>query len=207
MQNPQLRPEMNSEAFIHLDGVTKIYQQGKIRVLALNELHLDIQRGEVITIFGPSGSGKSTLLNLIGGLDRPSSGIIMVGDLPIHDLSIEELDTYRREAVGFIFQNLNLYPSLTVLENVFRQGRLVSHEPEDALLTRAKDLLEILGISHRQNHLPEALSGGEQQRVAIGMALIKNPRIVIADEPTGELDALNTQKIIEARGRTQGQFS
>lgn len=188
--------EYDKKNFINLDGVTKFYQQGKIRVLVLDELNLKVKQGEVIVIFGPSGSGKTTLLNLIGGLDVPNSGKITVGDLNIHDLSIKELDAYRRFHVGFIFQCLNLYPSLTVTENVFHQAQLVYEDSEEELLKHVFALLDIMGISSRKDYLPERLSGGEQQRVAIAMALIKNPSIIIADEPTGELDASNTQNII-----------
>jgi putative ABC transport system ATP-binding protein len=192
--------------FIHLDEVTKIYQKGKIRVLALNELSLSIKRGEAVAIFGPSGSGKTTLLNLIGGLDSPSSGKIMVGGLPIHDLGPEQLNAYRREHVGFIFQSLNLYPTLTVSENIFHQGQLASDAGEMVLIERVETLVERLDLTARKNHLPEALSGGEQQRVAIGMALIKNPSIIIADEPTGELDTANTRKIIQLVGQVKVDF-
>jgi putative ABC transport system ATP-binding protein len=192
--------------FIHLDEVTKIYQKGKIRVLALNELNLSIKQGEVIAIFGPSGSGKTTLLNLIGGLDSPSSGKIIVGGLPVHELGSEQLNAYRREHVGFIFQTLNLYPTLTVTENIFHQAQLVSDQEELVLLEHVETLVERLGLNPRKNHLPEALSGGEQQRVAIGMALVKNPSIVIADEPTGELDTANTKKIIQLVGEVKAEF-
>ncbi|HMF33892.1 MAG TPA: ATP-binding cassette domain-containing protein [Candidatus Lokiarchaeia archaeon] len=153
--------EFDEGDFIHLDGVTKIYQKGKIRVLALNELSLSVKRGEAIAIFGPSGSGKTTLLNLIGGLDSPSSGKIVVGGLPIHDMAPEQLNAYRREHVGFIFQSLNLYPTLTVTENIFHQGQLASDAEEMVLMERVETLIERLGLTTRKNHLPEALSGGE----------------------------------------------
>jgi putative ABC transport system ATP-binding protein len=204
---PKLQmPNPDPHAFIHLEAVTKIYQQGKIRVQALNDLNFVIDRGEFVVIFGPSGSGKTTLLNLIGGLDRVSSGAIQIGGLPIHELAPDQLDAYRLGYVGFIFQGLNLYPSLTVRENVFHQGQLVSEEPEGALLERVDALLDVLGMGERRDHLPDALSGGEQQRAAIGMALIKNPAIIIADEPTGELDAANTANIINLFGEVKAQF-
>jgi len=181
---------------IILKDVFKVYRLGKIEVQALRGLSAHIKDGEIISIIGPSGSGKTTLLNLIGGLDRPTAGSIMVGEIEVSKLSPRELTEYRRKNIGYIFQNLNLIPTLTALENV-ELPMIALGLPRGERIERAKQLLEVVGLSHRMRHKPDELSGGEQQRVAIAAALANDPPIILADEPTGELDTLNARLITE----------
>ena len=185
---------MGSE--IILKNVFKVYRLGKIEVQALRGLSAHIKDGEIVSIIGPSGSGKTTLLNLIGGLDRPTAGSIMVGEIEVSRLSPRKLTEYRRKNIGYIFQNLNLIPTLTALENV-ELPMIALGLPRGERIKRAKQLLEVVGLSHRMRHKPDELSGGEQQRVAIAAALANDPPIILADEPTGELDTLNARLITE----------
>ena len=171
---------------ISLTGVSKHYS-GKRQVVALDQVNLHIERGEMVSIVGPSGSGKSTLLNLIGGLDRPSSGEISIDGKTVGGLSDDELTRLRREKIGFIFQFFNLLPSLTCLENVSLPLHLQGLPRRD-IQQRATKLLELVSLSHRLTHLPDELSGGERQRVAIARALAFSPPVLLADEPTGNLD-------------------
>jgi putative ABC transport system ATP-binding protein len=163
-------------------GLTKIYRVGEVDVHALRDVDLDILPGEFLVILGPSGSGKSTLLNILGGLDVPTSGTVHFLDHDLTDDDEEELTRYRREHVGFVFQFYNLIPSLTAMENVALVTELAAR-PMDPL--RA---LELVGLSSRRDHFPSQMSGGEQQRVAIARALVNEPAVVLADEPTGNLD-------------------
>ena len=173
---------------IQLSAVSKHFD-GRRTVTALDQVDLRVERGELVAIVGPSGSGKSTLLNLIGGLDRPSSGEILIDGRAISSLSDDELTRVRREKIGFIFQFFNLLPSLNCLENValplYLRG--ISRSRVEA---RAKELLELVQLGHRLDHLPDELSGGERQRVAIARALAGNPPILLGDEPTGNLDSV-----------------
>jgi len=171
---------------ISLTGVTKVYN-GKRQVAALESVDLEIARGEMVSIVGPSGSGKSTLLNLIGGLDRPSSGTIRIDGHSVADLSDDDLTRLRRDKIGFIFQFFNLLPSLSCVENValpLHLKGLGRHEIDK----RARTLLELVQLGSRLDHLPDELSGGERQRVAIARALAFYPPVLLADEPTGNLD-------------------
>ncbi|HLJ15462.1 MAG TPA: ABC transporter ATP-binding protein [Bryobacteraceae bacterium] len=160
---------------------------GKRKVTALDSINLAIGRGELVSIVGPSGSGKSTLLNLIGGLDRPTSGNITVDGQRLGGLSDDELTRIRRDKIGFIFQFFNLLPTLTCLENVSLPLHLRGW-PRKKVEERARELLQLVQLGHRQDHLPDELSGGERQRVAIARALSIYPPILLADEPTGNLD-------------------
>ncbi len=164
---------------------------GEVEVHALKEVSLEVHRGEFIVILGPSGSGKTTMLNLIGGIDTPTSGKIVVGGRDISRLSEKELTAFRRETVGFVFQFFNLIPTLTARENVEFALDLVPREKRGS----AKEILEKVGLGDRADHFPSQLSGGEQQRVAIARALAKRPPVVLCDEPTGELD-YDTGKMI-----------
>ena len=171
---------------IALHSVSKHYE-GKRRVTALDAVDLEIARGEMVSIVGPSGSGKSTLLNLIGGLDRPSAGEIAIDGRATAALSDDDLTRLRRDKIGFIFQFFNLLPSLTCLENValpLHLKGLPRRQTED----RARELLDVVGLEKRRDHLPDELSGGERQRVAIARALVFSPPVLLADEPTGNLD-------------------
>ena len=179
---------------ITLDRVTKQFA-GKRQVTALHEVSLTIEKGEMVSIIGPSGSGKSTLLNLLGGLDRPSSGQVVVDGEALAGLSDDGLTKVRRDKIGFIFQFFNLLPTLTCTENVGLPLHLRgwSKTKVDA---RAKELLDLVQLGHRLTHLPEELSGGERQRVAIARALSIYPPILLADEPTGNLDSRTGEEIL-----------
>jgi putative ABC transport system ATP-binding protein len=172
---------------ISLSGVSKSYN-GKRQVIALDSIDLSIERGEMVSIVGPSGSGKSTLLNLIGGLDRPTAGEIRVDGQSIAELSDDGLTRLRRDKIGFIFQFFNLLPSLTCVENVALPLHLKGL-PRKEIDKRARDLLDLVQLGARFDHLPDELSGGERQRVAIARALAFYPPVLLADEPTGNLDS------------------
>lgn len=169
-------------AVVELQSVSKVYSLGEIEVAALRDASVQINEGEFVVVLGPSGCGKTTLMNLIGGLDSPSSGRVLIGGEDISDFSEEELTIYRREHAGFIFQFFNLVATLTALENVQLAAEL-SADPLDPM-----DTLASVGLGERANHFPSELSGGEQQRVAIARALVKKAPLMLCDEPTGELD-------------------
>ena len=179
---------------ISLTGVSRHYD-GKRRVVALDSIDLRIERGEMVAIAGPSGSGKSTLLNLIGGLDRPTSGEIRIDGQSLASLSDDDLARLRRDKIGFIFQFFNLLPSLTSVENVALPLHLKGL-PRNEIDQRARELLALVQLDHRFQHLPEELSGGERQRVAIARALAFDPPLLLADEPTGNLDTQTGAEIL-----------
>lgn len=179
---------------IDVIGVSKRFG-GKRDVLALDNVSVTIPRGELVSIVGPSGSGKSTLLNLIGGLDRPSSGDIRIDNESLAGISDDALTMVRREKIGFIFQFFHLLPTLTCMENVGLPLHL-RRWPRKKVEERARELLEVVQLGHRLNHLPEELSGGERQRVAIARALSVFPPILLADEPTGNLDSKTGAEIL-----------
>ncbi len=187
-----------AEPLLQMDNVSRIYRMGQVEVNALSNVSLTIQKGEFIVILGPSGSGKTTLLNLVGGMDSPTSGTIISDGLNISKLNEKGLTRYRREHIGFIFQFFNLIPSLTARENVEFAGELVKNP------RGAAEVLEIVGLGGRADHFPSELSGGEQQRVAIARAMVKDPPIILADEPTGDLD-FDTGKLILAAMRNINQ--
>jgi len=180
---------------IELAGVSKVFD-GKRKVVALENIDLEIGRGEMVAIVGPSGSGKSTLLNLIGGLDRPSEGEIRIDGSALGGLSDDELTRVRRDKIGFVFQFFNLLPTLTCLENVALPLHLRGW-PRKKIDERAHELLELVQLGNRLDHTPEELSGGERQRVAIARALSVYPPILLADEPTGNLDTRTGREILE----------
>ena len=169
----------------------KTYTMGEVEVHALREVDLSIFRGEFIVLLGPSGSGKSTLLNILGGLDRPSSGSARFAEHELNGASDAQLTRYRREHVGFVFQFYNLIPSLTVLENVELVTDIVAHP------IPAAEALALVGLQDRMNHFPSQLSGGEQQRVAIARAIVKRPQVLLCDEPTGALDYQTGKRVLE----------
>ncbi len=172
-------------SLIRLEKVSKCYQTGgDAEVYPLKEVDLEIYRGERIVLLGKSGSGKTTFLNLVGGVDVPSTGRVFFGDVDITALSAGELAQYRRKEVGFIFQSFNLFPTLTVGENLMLPLDLLGDSDE----AKAREILEAVGLEGQWKKFPEQLSGGEQQRVAIARALVKEPRLILADEPTGNLD-------------------
>lgn len=177
---------------LKLEDVSRSYQMGQVEVRALTGMSLDITRGEFIVILGPSGSGKTTLLNLAGGIDSPTSGKITVDGIELSALNDKGLTEYRRNHIGFVFQFFNLIPTLTARENIEFAAELVE-EPRDPL-----EVLEVVGLKERADHYPSELSGGEQQRVAIARALVKDPPILLCDEPTGELDFETGKHILSA---------
>jgi putative ABC transport system ATP-binding protein len=181
---------------IVVKDLMRVYKTGKSEVIALRGLNLDVEEGEIVTIMGPSGCGKTTLLNLIGGLDRPTAGSIMVDGQNIVNFSDNELIRYRREDVGFVFQFFNLVPTLTTYENVELPLRLAgksgSYRKE-----RVEELLALVDMNERAEHKPDELSGGEQQRVALATALSNDPKVILADEPTGELDTKTGREVLQ----------
>lgn len=177
---------------VRLENVSRVYKMGQVEVKALRSVTLDIVRGEFLVILGPSGSGKTTMLNLIGGMDSPSSGRIAVEGFELAGLKENELTHYRRDHIGFVFQFFNLIPALTAKENIEFAAELVKH-PRDAV-----EMLGIVGLKDRADHYPSELSGGEQQRVAIARAIVKDPPILLCDEPTGDLDFETGKNILAA---------
>ena len=177
-----------SEAMIQADGLVKIYKSKQTEVLALQGLDLTVEKGELTALIGNSGSGKSTFLNMIGGLDRPSAGSLIVGGKNLFTMTDKELVTYKRETVGFVWQNnaRNLLPYLPVLENIMLPMHLSDTKKKKE---KALELLEMVGLSHKRHSRLNMMSGGEQQRVAIAIALANSPKLLLADEPTAELDS------------------
>ena len=179
---------------LRVENLSKSYGKGEAKVDALKNINLSIKKGEFIAIVGPSGSGKSTLLHLLGGVDKPTSGNVFINDINIYDLKEKDLAIFRRRNVGLIYQFYNLIPVLTVKENILLPAELDNRKIDKEYL---EDLLKTLDLKERENHLPSELSVGQQQRTSIGRALINRPSIVLADEPTGNLDSKNSKEIVE----------
>jgi putative ABC transport system ATP-binding protein len=184
-------------ALLELNKVKKVYRQGKIEVPALRGIDLTVEQGEFTTIFGPSGSGKTTLLNMIGCLDTPSEGEVKLNGDEVSKLSQTELAMVRRYNIGFIFQAYNLIPVLTAYENVEFAIRLIRHIKENEIREKTLNILEDVGLIGLENRRPNELSGGEKQRVAVARALVKEPKIVLADEPTANLDSETGAEVIK----------
>ncbi|HDN78882.1 MAG TPA: ABC transporter ATP-binding protein [Chloroflexi bacterium] len=182
---------------IELEGVKKSYQQGSRKVEVLKGVDLFVGEGEFVAVVGPSGSGKSTLLNIIGGLDRPTQGRVMVAGEEISRMDEEALARWRGRNIGFVFQFFQLLPTLTALENVMLPMELMGTF-KGRRKERAMELLEMVGLADRAHHLPGELSGGEQQRVALARALVNDPPIILADEPTGNLDSVSGARVMRA---------
>ncbi len=191
---PEHAMAVTAETMIQMEGVSRLYQMGETTVTALKNVSLQIKRGEFVVVLGPSGSGKTTLLNLIGALDSPTSGMIIVNGKSLTRASRAERFRLRRETVSFIFQSFNLFPGLTALENVEFGLEVTGRKGQGY---GAKEVLEEVGLSSRFNHFPHQLSGGEQQRVAIARALATGNPVLLADEPTGELDFKTGVQILE----------
>lgn len=187
---------------IELDGVNKIYQMGEVQIQALNNVNLKISKREFIAVIGPSGSGKSTLLHMIGVLDRPTSGRIYLDGVDISKLNDSELARLRGKKIGFVFQFFNLYPTLTAKENV-ELPMLILERDRKEREKRALRLLLTVGLKKRAEHLPSQLSGGERQRVAIARALANDPTLILADEPTGNLDSKTGGEIMKFLDKLQ----
>src|SRR5712671_3619057 len=183
-----------AEPLIHLDGVTKVFYTDEVETHALSGIHLDIQKGEYLSIAGPSGCGKSTLLSILGLLDTPTDGEYVLNEHPVESLSMSERARIRNREIGFIFQSFNLIGDLTVYENVELPLTYRGMSSADRR-TRVHESLERVGMSHRTKHYPSQLSGGQQQRVAVARALAGSPSILLADEPTGNLDSRNAESV------------
>ena len=198
MAEPAVAPNASRtdvESVVSIRDLSKIYKQGEINVTALNRISLDISRGEFLTLMGPSGSGKSTLLHIIAGIDRPTNGKCMVQGVDVTQLNESGLADWRNQNVGFIFQTFNLIPVLTAAENVelpLLLTRLGSRERKKLVETA----LDLVGLLDRKKHLPKQLSGGQEQRVAIARALVTDPQLIVADEPTGNLDSNSANDVL-----------
>jgi putative ABC transport system ATP-binding protein len=184
------------DTIIKLKDVKKIYEMGEVKVKALDDISLEINKNEFIAIMGPSGSGKSTLLHMVGCLDRPSSGKIFLNSTDISKLNDSQLARLRGKEIGFVFQVFNLYPTLTAFENV-ELPMLIIEKNKKERKERALELLKVVGLEEREEHLPSQLSGGERQRVAIARALANDPNLILADEPTGNLDSKSGYEIMK----------
>jgi putative ABC transport system ATP-binding protein len=189
-----------AETIFRTRALTKVYATGALEVQALRGIDFEATRGEFVVLLGPSGSGKSTFLNIIGGLDRATSGEVWFTDHPLATMAERELTLYRRDHVGFVFQFYNLVPSLTARENV----QLVTEIARDPM--RAEEALEVVGLADRLDHFPAQLSGGEQQRVAIARAIAKRPEVLLCDEPTGALDSQTGILVLEALVRVNADL-
>ena len=186
---------MNKEIIVTKD-LSKTYGKGELQVHALRKTTISIKQGDYIAIVGPSGSGKSTLMNLIGCLDKPSTGKLFIDDTDVYTLKEDQLAKIRREKIGFIFQKYNLIPTLTALENLTLSMGFAGVDSKTRI-KKAKHLLDMVDLSHRIKHKPSELSGGEQQRVAIARSLANNPSIILGDEPTGNVDTKSGNKIMD----------
>ncbi|MEO6035396.1 MAG: ABC transporter ATP-binding protein [Verrucomicrobiota bacterium] len=186
---------MAAESLVTIRGLSKLYSQGEIQVTALDDISLDIQTGEFLALMGPSGSGKSTLLHIIAGVDKPTRGECRVSGIDVARLNESELADWRNQNVGFVFQSFNLIPVLTAFENVelpLLLTRLNSKQRRQHVMTA----LELVGLGDRAKHLPKQMSGGQEQRTAIARSLVTDPRLIVADEPTGNLDAQSAQDVL-----------
>ncbi len=189
---------------LRVENLSKIYGKGENRVIALNKVSFSVEKGEFVAIVGASGSGKSTLLHLLGGVDRPTSGEVYIDGKDIYSLDDDQLAIFRRRQVGLIYQFYNLVPILNVRENITLPLSLDNRKIDN---NKVAEIINKLGLAERQNHLPNELSGGQQQRVSIGRCLITNPAIVLADEPTGNLDSKNSEEIITLLKKSNREFN
>ena len=194
---------MNSDIILQSRGLKKYYGRGETEVRALDNVDLDIERGKFTAIIGTSGSGKSTLLNMLGGLDVPSAGSILVDHTELAKLNSEEATVFRRKQIGFVFQNYNLVPVLSVWENILLPISLDGRRPDRKFIMK---IVQLLGLEKKLDSLPNQLSGGQQQRVAIARALASKPSIILADEPTGNLDTRTSDDVIGLLKMTSREF-
>ena len=198
---------MATEPIVQIHGLSKIYRQGDINVTALDDIDLAIQPGEFVVLMGPSGSGKSTLLHIIAGIDRATRGSVLVQGINVANLNESELAEWRNQNVGFVFQSFNLIPVLTALENV-ELPLLLTNLSRKERRQQAMTALELVGLGDRGHHRPDQMSGGQQQRVAIARALVTDPALIVADEPTGNLDAKSAADalgILQSLSRSAGK--
>jgi putative ABC transport system ATP-binding protein len=195
----------NDSVVLKVENIVKVFESAAGRVAALRGVNLSIRKGEFVSIVGPSGSGKSTLLNMIGALDRPTSGRVFINGVDVFSLSDSELATMRNHLIGFIFQSYNLINRTTVLKNVELPG-VLSDMPGSERERRAMKILDVLGISDKARYKPASLSGGQQQRVAIARALMNDPAMILADEPTGNLDTKTGQEVFDLLKMLSSKF-
>lgn len=195
---------MSCMEVVRLENVVKTYGEGETQVQALKGIDLSINKGEFVTIVGASGSGKSTLLHILGGLDHPTSGNVFIGGENIYNLKDNELSIFRRRNIGLIFQFFNLIPVLNVQENIALPTLLDDEQVDEQYLN---EIIHVLGLHERRNHLPSELSGGQQQRVSIGRSLMNKPDIILADEPTGNLDTKNTKEVLTLLKTTAKRYN
>lgn len=191
-------------AILQAEDLKKYYGSGENQVKALDGVSLQVEKGEFVSIVGTSGSGKSTLLHMLGGLDKPTAGKVVVDGQNISELTDDALCIFRRRKIGFVFQNYNLVPSLNVYENIVLPVQLDGREPDKEYVEK---IIETLGLSEKLNNLPNNLSGGQQQRVAIARALVAKPAIILADEPTGNLDSKTSQDVLGLLKITSNKFA
>ena len=182
-------------AYVKLDKVSKIYQMGEVEIKAVDEISFEISKGEFVVIVGPSGAGKTTVLNILGGMDTATKGTVLVDGKNITDYNSRQLTAYRRDDIGFVFQFYNLVPNLTALENV-ELPLVYRGMPKQERREISQDALERVGLGERMNHLPAEMSGGQQQRVAVARAIAAKPPVILADEPTGNLDTKSTKEVM-----------
>lgn len=193
-----------ADVAVYVRALTKTYQSGPTSVEALKGVNLTIKKGEFVAVMGPSGSGKSTLMHILGALENATSGEVMIGGQSIIGLDDKRLTLLRRDAVGFIFQFFNLLPTLTAEENVMLPS-LIAGESAGKLREHAHELLDLVGLSERRDHLPSQLSGGEQQRVSVARSLMRDPDLLLADEPTGNLDSKNAAAVLDMLRNVQAK--
>ena len=189
---------------LKVENLSKVYGTGASKVVALDNVSFTVEKGEFVSIVGASGSGKSTLLHLIGGVDRPTSGKVFINDEDIYKLNNDDLAIFRRRQIGLIYQFYNLIPILNVVENISLPLELDGRKPDKSDLN---EMLELLGLENRKAHLPSQLSGGQQQRVSIGRALITRPSLILADEPTGNLDSKSSEEIVSLLKKTNKKYN
>lgn len=188
---------------LRVENLTKVYGNGTTKVIALDDVSFSVEKGEFVAIVGASGSGKSTLLHLIGGVDRPTSGKVFIDGKNIYNYDDDKLAIFRRRQVGLIYQFYNLIPILNVVENITLPLDLDNRKADSEYLNQ---LIKLLGLENRKDHLPNELSGGQQQRTSIGRALITNPTIILADEPTGNLDSKSSDEIMELLKKSNKEY-
>src|SRR5687767_2200824 len=198
MAEAEVKPARTTrgENIVTIRELSKIYKQGEINVTALDRISLDIEQGEFLALMGPSGSGKSTLLHIIAGIDRPTSGKCLVQNVDVTTLNESQLADWRNQNVGFVFQTFNLIPVLTAFENV-ELPLLLTRLSGKERRVQVETALDLVGLTSRQHHLPRQLSGGQEQRVAIARALVTDPSLIVADEPTGNLDSASANDVLE----------
>jgi putative ABC transport system ATP-binding protein len=195
-----------TQPLVEVKNVSRVFRRGADVVTALDNTNLDIEAGDFLALMGPSGSGKSTLLNILAGIDKPTSGSVRVGEVQVHTMSEDRLAQWRNQHVGFVFQTFNLIPVLTAFENVempLLLTDLSAQERRDHVLTA----LKLVGLSDRVSHYPKQLSGGQEQRVAIARAIVTDPTIILADEPTGDLDAHSAEDVLTLLSRLNQEFT